>query len=320
MHRKMNMQEYLRIGRHFGPKTPAEAILRPRAGAAEGRARHGYDGSPVRRESTEFYIPILLAIAVAAALTYYWLQIKRPRPPAEPATSPAFVEPLVEEPRSPLHPFPRIESPEGPGGALVPLPSLDQSDEYLKLALTDVLGSRTVAEMLAETDLIARIVATVDNLPRDHVAERIRPIAGLARPFNVEAGSNNNEFTISPDSYRRYDLLVDLVTSADLNELTEVYSRFYPLFQKAYVDLGYPNAHFNDRLVAVIDHLLTTPVVQDPISLVRPHVLYEFADMDLEAISSGQKLLIRMGNEHATLIKATLSEFRLLIADQNAGT
>ncbi len=319
MHRQMNMQEYLRIGRHFRPNTPAEAILRPRAGAAEGRARHGYDGSPVRRESTEFYIPILLAIAVAAALTYYWLQINRPRPPAEPATSPAFVEPLVEEPRSPLHPFPRIESPEGPGGALVPLPSLDQSDEYLKLALTDVLGSRTVAEMLAETDLIARIVATVDNLPRDHVAERIRPVAGLPDAFDAQA-SSTNEFTISADSYRRYDVLVDLVTRADLNELTEVYGRFYPLFQKAYVDLGYPNAYFNDRLVAVIDHLLTTPDVQDPIRLVRPHVLYEFADMDVDSLSSGQKLLIRMGSEHAARIKATLRGLRQLIAEPNSDT
>ena len=274
----------------------------------------------MRREATQFYIPILLAIMLAAALTYYWLEINRPRPLPEPATVPALVEPLVDEPRNPLHPFPRIASPEGPGGELVPLPSLDQSDEYLKLALADVLGSQSVAEMLAETDLITRMVATIDNLPRDHVAERIRPIAGLAGPFDVEASRDSIEFTIRPDSYRRYDLLVDLVTDADVNELTEVYGRFYPLFQKAYVELGYPNAYFNDRLVAVIDHLLTTPVVQDPIILVRPHVLYEFADMDLESLSSGQKLLIRMGNEHATRIKATLSELRLLIADQNSGT
>ena len=274
----------------------------------------------MHREATQFYIPILLAIMLAAALTYYWLEINRRGPVPEPASSPALIESLVDEPRNPLHPFPRIESPERPGGELVPLPSLDQSDEYLKLALADVLGSQSLAEMLAETDLITRMVATIDNLPRDHVAERIRPIAGLAGPFDVEASRDNIEFTISPDSYRRYDLLVDMVTTADLNELTEVYGRFYPLFQKAYVELGYPNAYFNDRLVAVIDHLLTTPVVQDPISLVRPHVLYEFADMDLESLSSGQKLLLRMGNEHATRIKVTLRELRLLIADQNSGT
>ncbi len=269
------------------------------------------------RESSQFYIPILLAIAVAAGLTYYWIQINRVAPPAEPPT--LAVEPVVELPTSPVHPFPRVDPPTGPSGELVTLPSLDQSDEYLKLELADVLGSRTVAEMLAERDLIAKIVATVDNLPRSHVAERIRPVAGLAGAFDAEA-INSNEFTISSDSYRRYDVLVDLVTAADLNELTEVYGRFYPLFQKAYRDLGYPNAHFNDRLVAVIDHLLTTPELEEPIKVVRPHVLYEYADMDIESLSSGQKLLLRMGSEHAARIKVTLRELRLLIAEPNSET
>ena len=256
------------------------------------------------RESTQFYIPILLAIAGAAVLIYYYLEINQPVPSVEDSTSPAVVESAAKKQKMPLHPFPRIASPEGLGGQLVPLPSLDQSDQYLKLALTDVLGSQIVTDMLAETDLIARIVATVDNLSRDHVAERIRPFDRLDSSFD----------------YRRYDLLVDIVTNADLKELTKIYGRFYPLFQKAYIDLGYPNAYFNDRMVTVIDHLLATPEVQDPIRLVRSHVLYEFADMDLESLSSGQKLLIRLGNEHATRIKATLSKLRLLIADKNAGT
>ena len=272
------------------------------------------------RKSTQFYIPILLAIAGAAVLIYYYLEINQPVPSVEDSTSPAVVESVAKKHKMPLHPFPRIASPEGLGGELVPLPSLDQSDQYLKLALTDVLGSQIVTDMLAETDLIARIVATVDNLSRDHVAERIRPFDRLDSSFDAEITSNNIEFTISPDSYRRYDLLVDIVTNADLKELTKIYGRFYPLFQKAYIDLGYPNAYFNDRMVTVIDHLLATPEVQDPIRLVRSHVLYEFADMDLESLSSGQKLLIRLGNEHATRIKATLSKLRLLIADKNAGT
>jgi hypothetical protein len=257
-----------------------------------------------------------LAIAVAAALTWYWIEINRIDAPASESAAPVVVEPVLEEPKAPIHPFPKVASPEGPGGELVTLPPLDQSDEYLKLALADVLGSRAVAEMLAERDLIAKIVATVDNLPRDHVAGRIRPIAGLPAAFSTDA-IGGNEFTISAESYDRYDVLVGLITGANLNELVEVYARFYPLFQKAYEDLGYPNAYFNDRLVAVIDHLLITPEVPEPIRVVRPHVLYEYADMDLESLSSGQKLLIRMGNDNATQIKNTLRECRELVAKQD---
>ena len=41
----------------------------------------------MRREATQFYIPILLAIMLAAALTYYWLEINRRGPVPEPATA-----------------------------------------------------------------------------------------------------------------------------------------------------------------------------------------------------------------------------------------
>ena len=63
-----------------------------------------------------------------------------------------------------------------------------------------------------------------------------------------------------------------------------------------------------------IDHLLATPEPEEPIRLVQPHVLYEFADPELEALSGGQKLLIRMGPDHISRIKAVLSEVRTRIA------
>ena len=74
------------------------------------------------------------------------------------------------------------------------------------------------------------------------------------------------------------------------------------------------NAYFNDRLVDVIDLLLATPTPEEPITLMRPKVLYEYSLEELEELSSGQKLLLRMGNEHAAAIKEVLREFRARIA------
>ena len=102
-------------------------------------------------------------------------------------------------------------------------------------------------------------------------------------------------------------------SGADLELVAETYRRFYPLFQESYVRLGYPDGYFNDRAVEVIDHLLLTPEPEGPVRLVRPHVLYEFADAELESLSSGQKLLLRMGNENTARIKRVLIEFRALI-------
>ena len=46
----------------------------------------------------------------------------------------------------------------------------------------------------------------------------------------------------------------------------------------------------------------------------RPKVLYEYSLEELEELSAGQKLLLRMGNEHAATIKEVLREFRAQIA------
>lgn len=76
------------------------------------------------------------------------------------------------------------------------------------------------------------------------------------------------------------------------------------------MDLGYPKAYFNDRLIEVIDHLLAAPEVPAQTKLVQPKVFYQFADPDLETRSAGQKILMRIGNENAARIKAKLREIR----------
>jgi len=92
--------------------------------------------------------------------------------------------------------------------------------------------------------------------------------------------------------------------------MVAVYRRFYPLFQQAYVELGYPKGYFNDRLVEVVDHLLAAPEIDGSIALVQPRVLYQFADPELEARSAGHKILLRMGPENAAQVKAKLRAIR----------
>ena len=41
---------------------------------------------------------------------------------------------------------------------------------------------------------------------------------------------------------------------------------------------------------------------------------YEFADPTLEARSAGQKIMLRMGRDHAITVKAKLREIRRLVA------
>lgn len=221
--------------------------------------------------------------------------------------SAADVEPVhTDKPAGPRHPLPELPD-HTLTGKLVELPPLDDSDSYFLLEVATNFGP-TVEALLVREAIIDRLVATVDNLPRKALANTIRPVGQLSDAFATDADGDTLVLGIS--SYSRYDALVATLYYANLDSVYDMYRRFYPLFQNAYEQLGYPDAYFNDRLVEVIDHLITTPQPDGPIVLVRPNVLYEFADPELEALSSGQKLLLRMGPDNAATAKRILEKFR----------
>lgn len=264
---------------------------------------------------TNWWVAAVVVLATGVAAWYFLGR----GGPVEPVSAPAPAEAEPPAPAGPRHPLP------APGAgvddtALTPLPPLDDSDGYFALEIGNVLG-HDIDELLADANLIEKFVTTVDNLPRSRIAERIRPLKPLPSEFRAGATGSADEFVLAAENYRRYDALVAMVTAADLEVVVDAYRRFYPLLQEAYVGLGYPDGYFNDRVIEVIDHLLGTPVPAEPVRLVRPHVLYEFADPELESLSSGRKMLIRMGPDNAAAIKAVLGKLRdRLAAEPRAQT
>lgn len=257
------------------------------------------------------------AAGVAGVAAILWLNFRGTPDTAvvvEPAPQPEVAAP---EPRSPEYPVepPRLEADEQQAGrTLEPLPPLDDSDAYFRLELTDLFGT-TLADVLAEEAVIEKVVATVDNLPREQVAERLRPLSAPPGEFTAVALPDEAGYRLDPANYERYEPFVAMLEAADTDDIVDTYRRFYPLLQEAYVGLGYPDGYFNDRAVAVIDHLLATPVVQGEIRLTRPNVLYEYADPELEALSSGQKFLLRAGPDNAARIKDILRQIRTKLVD-----
>ena len=251
-------------------------------------------------------IGIVVLIGLPVAGWYFrdgWLPQEAEPVVAEP-------EPVVEPAKiGPIYPLEPIEFERGPDGRRIELPPLDDSDAYFLLALGDLFGS-SVETLLAKEALIDRFVATVDNLPRSAVSEKVRVAGGLADAFRAETASNEDTYYASPDNYLRYDQLVGLAASADIDAVVETYRRFYPLLQQSYRRLGYPDGYFNDRVVEVIDDFLETPTLDAPALLVRPNVLYEYADPELERLSAGQKLMLRVGPEHAATLKGLLRRLR----------
>jgi hypothetical protein len=260
----------------------------------------------------------LTAVSIAAALgagTWYWLQQSKPEVPPPPPPKAAEVKAPALPPAPPpaiLHP---IEA-----AAPAELPALAESDKFVTSALNELFGQKAVLTLLQTDGFVRRVVATVDNLARAHAAPRPWPVNPMPGKFAVTPGN-----VIKPNNDERYTAFVLLVESVDTAKAVALYVRLYPLFQRAYVELGYPDKYFNDRLVEVIDTLLATPVplaalkvqlteVRGEIKSERPWVRYEFADPALQALASGQRMLLRSGAVNERRLKAKLTEIHRLVA------
>lgn len=226
-------------------------------------------------------------------------------PEQEPTVAPEYQPPFGPEPDPEPPPIFLAEEPPEP------LPPLDESDAEARTALADAAGPELVEQHLAQESPIRRLVATVDSLSRDPIWMRSRAIPAQEGSFLVEG--ENDRMQIAQENYDRYAPFVQLVEQTDPVRLAAAYQKYYPLLQQSYEELGYPGRQFHNRALEVIDHLLQTPVVEGPIRLEQPHVLYQFADPELEALSSGQKALIRIGPENARIVREKLIQFRAAI-------
>ena len=176
-------------------------------------------------------------------------------------------------------------------------------------------------------DFARRFVATVDNLGRTQAPSGLWPVNPVGGRFIVERRGDAQ--VLGSDNASRYTPYVLLLENVDMKALAAAYTQLYPSLQQAYVELGYPNRYFNDRLVQVIDQLLATPAPEAPPAMhlptiasgeqpKRPWVLYEFDDLALQSLSAGQRVLLRMGPVNERRVKARLTEFRRLVAGDAA--
>ncbi|MEG0186189.1 MAG: DUF3014 domain-containing protein [Stenotrophomonas sp.] len=220
--------------------------------------------------------------------------------PAVASTPPAPVPPPIKHPLD-------TEAAADPA-----LPALADSDAAAWSALSGLLQGEGALGLLLRDHMIQRVVSHIDNLDKPSVP----PTALAARPLpgnlQVEAGEGGEH--IAAANAARYAPYVQAFTAVDAGAVGVSYKRFYPLIQQAYVDLGRPDGYFNDRLVAVIDHLLLTPEPAQPVAVQRDERgRYRFVDADLQSRSIGQKTLLRMDPAQARAVKQQLRAIRTAI-------
>lgn len=261
---------------------------------------------PLREESSVWPAWVAAIAVITGAFIYGWIHFygmpsfggpAREKSAAPPPEAKAPAKPAVQYP---------IQGPSPEAAAN--LPTLENSDALLRRGLAELLGRQAFERFVTPDRLVRRIVSTIDNLPRSAAPRSRMPLIAVPGGFIVERSGDAT--VLSRRNFARYGAFVAVAEAINADALARFYTENYPLFQRAYDELGFGGRNFNDRLVETIDDLLAAPEPKTPIRLEQRKVQYEFADPELESLSAGQKIMLRMGPENAARLKKKLREIR----------
>ena len=111
-------------------------------------------------------------------------------------------------------------------------------DGFLRPLLSALSSRPELARWLATDDLVRQLATAIDQAAAGASPARDFKVIAPASPF-VAAGRGSRR-TIDPASYRRYDGLVQTVTSIDASSVAKIYKTIRPRLNEAYRRMGNP--------------------------------------------------------------------------------
>ena len=235
----------------------------------------------------------------------------RLQPQQEPA-SVAISEPEIamlpeEVEQAELTPEPEPELDEYDTNA-IELPNLTDSDPFVFETLQTLQNGIALVNALAEDQIVRKFVVFVENISRGEFPQTGLPYKGLGQEMPVSE-IDDNLFVMDQVAHSRFDQVVGTFVETDTDAAVIIYRMLSPLFQQAYAEIGFRNVSFDETLRAAINNILRTTNMEGPYQLVKPSVMYLYADSSIENLAEVHKQLLRIGPENTSALKAKLREF-----------
>ena len=235
------------------------------------------------------------------------IEVIEPRPvptritPSTPAAAASVeVEPMVVD-------VVEVEAPVAE--AAVDLPRLNDSDSFLVEKISELPSGTSLLSYLVDEQLVRRAVVLVENISRGQYPQTALPYKPIVEEMQVSS-DDGRLFTMEAASYTRFDAAVAAFVALDTEQAVGLYRLLSPLLQQAYAEIGFRDAEFEQALIKAIDAVLSAPEIEGPLQLVKPSVMYLYADTRLEELANMNKQLIRLGPENSARLKAKLREFK----------
>ena len=195
---------------------------------------------------------------------------------------------------------------------VVELPSLTESDSFVFESLRTLQNGIALVDLLAEDQIVRKFVVFVENISREEFPQTGLPYRGLGQEMSVSE-VDENLFVMEQIAHSRFDQVVKTFVEIDIDAAMTIYRTLSPLFQQAYAEIGFRNVSFDDTLRSAINNVLITTNMEGPYQLVKPSVMYLYADASIENLLEVHKQLLRIGPDNTSLLKAKLREFLVQI-------
>lgn len=267
-----------------------------------------------KQHSNGGWIVAIVVVLIIVGGIYLARNHRQPHPDKAFAPSVANASTATFAPESIAHPIEQANI--APAAAsTVPLPALSSSDGSVISALASLTGNTDLSALLIQPQVVQRIVATIDALPRPGLNMVMLPMNTPKGSFATQDASGATVMSAQNDA--RYAPYMQVVQSTDPDKLVAWYVHAYPLFQQAYRQLGYPKGYFNDRVIVAIDNLLAAPDLAQRPTVLLSNGYYRYTDPQLESLSAGQRAMLRTGPDNEALLKARLREIKARLLGQH---
>jgi hypothetical protein len=198
-----------------------------------------------------------------------------------------------------------------PAAPPVVLPSLEQSDDFMRTQAQGLSTNPGWADWLKTDDIIRRMAGAIDLIAAGKLPKDSLDILIPKKKFTVV--KNAGRVYLDPKSYARYDGLGKVVESIDAKGAAKLFKDVQPLLQSACQELGRKGCDVQGTAVKDITDMLRVPQVDGMLRLKVKVVTWEMTDAELEKLNAPQKVFIRMGPKNAAKVQGKLREFAVAL-------
>lgn len=200
---------------------------------------------------------------------------------------------------------PAVAVPETPE---INLPPLNESDSFVLDGLRAMQNGVALVRLLANEQLVRKFVVYVENVSRGGFPQTELPYRPLGKEMPV-SNIDDNLYVMDPSAHARFDDVVNTFVALDTQQAMVFYRALSPLFQQAYAEIGFRDVNFDDTMRRALTRVISASDVEGPLQLVKPKVMYLYADSRIETLSAVNKQLVRLGPENSEKLKDKLRQF-----------